>query len=97
MNIPVINRTVLRMHVTAVEAKHPIKFVGLLPRGSAGHVSGDNALDFLAEKKPGLSLLKLCEAEGDLADRIGRPVGIVLLSGLRGREAEEFPKIAEAI
>jgi hypothetical protein len=97
MNIPVINRTVLRMHVAAVEAKHPIKFLGLLPRGSAGHVSEDNALDFLAEKKPGLSLLKLCEAEGDLADRVGRPVGIILLSGLRGREAEDFPKIAEAL
>jgi hypothetical protein len=97
MNVPIINRSILRMHVAAVEAKHPIKIVGLLPRGSAGHVSEENALDFLAEKKAGLSLLGLCEAEGDLADRIGRPVGIVLVSGLRGREAKEFPKIAEAI
>jgi hypothetical protein len=85
------------MHVAAVEAKHPIRIVGLLPRGSAGHVFEDNALDFLAERKPGLSLLGLCEVEGDLADRIGRPVGIVLLSGLTGQEAEEFPKIAESI
>jgi hypothetical protein len=97
MNIPIINRSILRMHAAAIEAKHPIRIVGLLPRGSAGHVFGDDALDFLAEKKPGLSLLSLCEAEGDLADRIGRPVGIVLLSGLQGREAEEFPKLAEAI
>ena len=96
MNIPIIKRSILRMHVAAIEAKHPIRIVGL-PRGSAGHVFGDDALDFLAEKKPGLSLLSLCEAEGDLADRIGRPVGIVLLSGLDGREAEEFPKLAEAI
>ena len=97
MNVPIINRSILRMHVAALEAKHPIKIVGLLPRGSAGHVFEDDALDFLAEKKPGLSLLGLCEAEGDLADRIGRPVGIVLVSGLSGREAEEFPRIAEAI
>src|SRR5271165_2095663 len=97
MNVPIINRSILRMHVAAIEAKHPITIVGLLPRGSAAHVFEDDALDFLAEKKPGLSLLGLCEAEGDLADRIGRPVGIVLVSGLRGREAEEFPKIAEAI
>ena len=85
------------MHVAAIEAKHPIKMIGLLPRGSAGHVFEDDALDFLAERKPGLSLLGLAEAEGELADRLGRPVGIVLVSGLRGREAEEFPRIAEAI
>jgi hypothetical protein len=97
MNIPDVNRSILRMHIAAVEAKHPIKIVGLLPRGSAAHVFEDNALDFLAEKKPGLSLLGLCEAEGDLSDRLGRPVGIVLVSGLRGREAEEFPKIAASI
>jgi predicted nucleotidyltransferase len=97
MNIPVINRSILRTHVAAIEAKHPIKIIGLLPRGSAGHISEDNALDFLADKRPGLSLLGLCEAEGDLAERLGRPVGIVLVSGLQGQEAKEFPRIAEAI
>jgi hypothetical protein len=97
MDVPIINRSMLRTHVAAIEAKHAIKIVGLLPRGSAAHVFDDNALDFLAEKEPGLSLLGLCEAEGELADRIGRPVGIVLLSGLSGREAEEFPKLAETI
>jgi hypothetical protein len=56
-----------------------------------------DAVDFLAEKKPGLSLLGLCEAEGDLSNRLGRPVGIVLISGLSDCEAEEFPKIVEAI
>jgi hypothetical protein len=97
MNRPDINRSILRMHIAAIEAKHPIKMIGLLPRGSAGHVFDDNALDFLAEKRPGLDLWGLCEAEGDLADKLGRPVGIVLVSGLRDREAEEFPKIAEPI
>jgi predicted nucleotidyltransferase len=97
MNIPIINRSILRTHVAAIEAKYPIKIVGLLPRGSAGHVFDDNAIDFLAEKEPGLSLLDLCQAEGDLADRIGRPVGIVLLNGLKRREVEEFPKLAETI
>ena len=97
MNVPLINRSILRMHVEAIEAKHPIKIIGLLPRGSAGHVFEQDALDLLAEKQPGLSLLGLCEAEVDLAERIGRPVGIVLVSGLRGREAQEFPKLVEAI
>src|SRR5262249_39639655 len=97
MNVPIINRSILRMHVAAVEAKHPLRIMGVLPRGSAGHIFADEALEFLAERKPGLSLLGLCGAERDLAERLGRPVGIVLVSGLQGREAEEFPRIAEAV
>jgi hypothetical protein len=97
MSILVIDRSNLRMQVAAIEVKHPIKILGLLPRGAAAHVFEDDALDFLAEKREGLSLLGLCEAECDLSDRLGRPVGIVLVSGLRGREAEEFPRIVEII
>ncbi|CAN0493273.1 unnamed protein product [Phaeothamnion confervicola] len=102
MNAPDISRSILRMHIAAIEAKHPIKILGLLPRGSVGHVFEDDALDFLAEKRPGLSLLGLSllglsGAEIDLADKLGRPVGIVLVSGLQGREAEEFPKVVEAL
>jgi predicted nucleotidyltransferase len=97
MNRPDINRSILRMHVATIEAKYPIKIVGLLPRGSVGHVFEDNALDFLAEKRPGLDLLELVKAEGDLSDLLGRPVGIVLVSGLKGREAEEFPRLVEPV
>lgn len=97
MNVPDINRAILRMHIATIEAKHPIKIIGLLPRGSVGHVFDDNALDFLAEKRPGLDLLGLVEAENDLADLLGRPVGIVLRSGLKDREAEEFPRIVQPV
>jgi hypothetical protein len=97
MNVPDINRSILRMHIASIEAKHPIKFIGMLPRGSAAHVFDENALDFLAEKRPGLSLLGQAQAEVDLSDLLGRPVGIVLRSGLKGREAEEFPGLAEPI
>jgi hypothetical protein len=97
MNAPDINRSILRMHIAAIEAKYPIKILGLLPRGSVGHVFDDNALDFLAEKRPGLSLLGLSGAEVDLAEKLGRPVGIVLVSGLRDREAKEFPRIVEPV
>ena len=62
MNAPLIHRTILKRHVAAVEAKHPIKLLGLLPRGSAAHVFDDDAFDFLAEKRAGLDLLGLCEA-----------------------------------
>jgi predicted nucleotidyltransferase len=97
MNKPDINRSILRMHIAAIEAKHPIKIVGLLPRGAAAHVFDENALDFLAEKRPGLNLLGLAQTEVDLSDLLGRPVGIVLKSGLKGREAEEFPRLVEPI
>jgi predicted nucleotidyltransferase len=97
MNAPDINRNILRYHIATIEAKYPIKIVGLLPRGSVGHVFDDSALDFLAEKRPGLDLLDLAGAEIDLGDLLGRPVGIVLKSGLRDREAEEFPRIVEPV
>jgi hypothetical protein len=97
MNAPDVNRAILHMHIAAIEAKYPIKILGLLPRGSVGHVFDDNALDFLAEKRSGLSLLGLAGAENDLGEKLGRPVGIVLVSGLRDREAIEFPKIAEPV
>ena len=94
---PDIDRSILRVHIAAIEAKHPIKIVGLLPRGCVGHVFDDNALDFLAEKRPGLDLFGLAGAEVELSDLIGLPVGIVLISGLKGREAEVFPRLVEAV
>jgi hypothetical protein len=97
MNAPDINRSILRMHIASIEAKHPIKIVGLLPRGSVGHVFEEDALDFLAEKRPGLDLLGLVKAENDLSDLLGRRAGIVLVSGLKGREAEEFPRLVKPI
>lgn len=97
MYVPEINRATLRAHIAAIEAKHPIKIFGLLPRGSVGHAFEDNAVDFLGKKKPGLDLLRLAGAEIDLSDLVGRPVGIVLVSGLKGREAEEFPRLVEPV
>jgi len=97
MNAPVIPRSILKHHVATIEARHPLRFLGLLPRGAAAHVFDENGLDFLAEKRPGLSLFDLCQAEVDLSDLLGRPVGIVLMSGLRGREAEEFPSLVEPL
>ena len=97
MNVPDINRSILRMHIAAIEAKYPIKIIGLLPRGSAAHIFDDNALDFLAEKRPGLDLLGLSQAQVDLKELLGRPVGIVLVSGLKGQEAVEFPRLVEPV
>ena len=97
MNAPIIHPAILKRHVAAVEAKHPLRVIGVLPRGSVAHVFGDDALDLLAEKRGGLSLLTLAQAECDLAELVGRPVGIVLASGLKGREAAEFPQVVQPL
>jgi hypothetical protein len=97
MNAPVIPRSIIKHHVASIEARYPLEFVGLLPRGSVGHVSGENALEFLARRRGDLSLLDLAQAEIDLSDLLGRPIGIVLVSGLRDREAAEFPEIVEPL
>jgi hypothetical protein len=89
MNIPIANRSVLRMHVAAIEDKHPIKIVGLLPRGSAGHVLEDDALDLLLSLAGG--------AEIALGERLGRPVGIVLAGGLRGEQGERVKASARPL
>ncbi len=96
MNAPLIPRSILRMHVDTIQARYPLRVVGTLPRGSAAHVADPDALDLLAEKRDGLSLLDLCRAEVELGDLLGRPVGLVLASGLRDREAESFPEMAQA-
>lgn len=97
MYVPPIDHDFLRAHVATVEAKYPIKILGILPRGSVGHLFHVMGLDLLAKKKPGLSLLDLCEAEVDLGELIGRPVGIVLVSGLCDREAKELPQLMQPI
>lgn len=94
MNIHHLDRGNLLAHLRAVEQVFPLRFIGILPRGTAVHISGGAALDLLAEKLPGLSLSSLTGAEIDLANRLNRPVGIVLKSELKGREQEEV--LAEA-
>jgi predicted nucleotidyltransferase len=97
MNKNSSTRDHLRRHVAALEAQHPITIIGVLPRGSAAHRVEEDTIDLLAEKRDGLDLFGLASAENALADRIGHPVGIVLRSGLRGREAETFPSIVEPL
>jgi hypothetical protein len=87
MNVHQIDRQKLRDDLREIEEKYPLRFVGLLARGSAPHIFGEDAFDFLAEKRQGLSLLSLTGAELDLADRLGHPVGIVLRSELHGDDA----------
>jgi hypothetical protein len=84
MNVIETDRRSLIRHLDATGKSFHLKFLGLLPRGTAGHVSGDDAVEFLAEKQADISLLDLAGAELDLSERLGRPVAIILDSGLRG-------------
>ena len=87
MNAPDINRSILRMHIAAIEAEVSDQdHRAAAARKRRARLRADIALDFLAEKRPGLDLLGLASAEVDLGDLLGRPVGIVLVSGLQGRE-----------
>ena len=97
MNAPDAYRSILRHHVATIEAKYPLKIVGLLPRGTAVHVRGEDALDFLAKKRLGLSLLGIAQAEVDLAECLQRPVGIVLTSEVRGEEAARLTAAARPL
>jgi hypothetical protein len=90
MNIQQIDRQRFLADLRAIEQQYPLKFVGVLPRGTVGHVSGDDAVELLAEKREGLSLLELAGAEIDLSKLLGRPVAIVLVSGLRGDRGERI-------
>jgi len=86
MNVQNIDRRILLTHLHAVEEEFPLRFVGLLEPGSATHVFGADAINLLAEKHEGLSLLGVAGAEADLSDRLGRPVGIILRSELHGND-----------
>src|SRR5947209_3010737 len=68
MNAPIINRSALLHHIRAIEEKYRLTIAGFLPRGIAAHIDHEKAVDFLADKKPGLSLLDLASAEIDLGD-----------------------------
>lgn len=97
MNAPVLPRSILKLHIKEMEFRFPLKIVGVLPRGAAPHVSGDDALDLLGEGLPGLSYFEIAGAEGALSDLIGRPVGIVMTSELSGAGIQMRPGEVEPL
>jgi predicted nucleotidyltransferase len=80
MNAPLTQSDMLKKHIAVIEARYPLVILGKLPRGEAAHVFSDDALDLLAEKRPGLSYFDVAGAEIDLSVLVGREVGIVLVS-----------------
>jgi hypothetical protein len=97
MNVQQIDRKKFLDHLRAIEKQFPLHFLGLLPRGSAAHVFEHDAIDLLAERRQGLSLFGLAGAEFALGKRLGRPVGIVLVGGLRGDYGERVKASARPL
>ena len=91
MNAPDAYRQILSQHANIVETRYPLKIIGMLPVGSTPHVFGDDALSLLADTRGPLSLFDIAGAEIALSDLLARPVGIVMVSELSGREAVEIP------
>jgi predicted nucleotidyltransferase len=87
MNAPLTQSQILRKHVAAIEARYPLVILGKLPRGEAAHVFSDDALDLLAEKRPGLTYFDVAGAEIELSGLVGREVGIVLVSEYPSKQA----------
>jgi hypothetical protein len=90
VNVHEIDRRILLTHLRAIEERLPLRFVGLLAPGSATHVFGDDAVNFLAEGQPNASLLDVAQAEVELSERLGRPVAIILRSELHGADAQRI-------
>lgn len=88
MNKPVIDRSVLRRHIAAIEAAYPIRILGLLPTELSPRVPLDEGVVFLAQKGERLSLLTMAKAQVELSEKLGRPVAIVLRSGLRAADLD---------
>jgi hypothetical protein len=51
MYVHPIDYAELRKHAATIETKYPIKILGVLPRGSVGHLFAVAGLDVLADKE----------------------------------------------
>src|SRR5262249_11756560 len=78
IDYPKVSKARLRGYLEAIEAKFPIRFLGVIPPEAHLRDAAEPALQLLAEKKEGLSLLELAEAEVELSDQMKRPVAILL-------------------
>jgi hypothetical protein len=97
MNAPFIDRSTLRRHVQVVEARFALTIQAVLPAGTAAQILEPDAVSFLAQAHDGLSLLGLAGAEIALGDALGRPVGIILASGLSEAERQYLIAAAEPL
>ena len=66
-----------------VEARFPIRLVGVFGSAARGELGPDSDVDILAEASPGLTLFKLGEVQLALEAALDRPVDVVFEDALR--------------
>jgi hypothetical protein len=97
MDAPALDRPLIRRHLAEVEKAWPIRFLGVLPPGTMGHVTEADSLTFLADAAMSISLLNLATIEVELSDRFGKPVGVLATSALRGNRDGEIRRSLVAL
>jgi predicted nucleotidyltransferase len=65
-----------------VEARYPIRLVGVFGSAARGDARADSDVDILVEPGPGLSLFKLGAVQVSLEEALRRPVDLVFESNL---------------
>ena len=66
-----------------IEARHPIRLVGIFGSVARGEATAESDVDILAEFRPGLSLYRLGSVMIELEEKLGRPVDIIFEEGLK--------------
>ncbi len=66
-----------------VEARYPIRLIGIFGSVARGDAGPDSDVDLLVEARPGLSLFKLGAVQAVIEEALGRPVDIVFESALK--------------
>lgn len=68
-----------------IEARHPIRLVGIFGSVARDEATAGSDVDILVEYRPGLSFFRLGEVEAELEERLGRPIDLVFESVLNDR------------
>lgn len=75
-----------------IEARYPVRLVGVFGSAARDELRDDSDIDVLADYRPGLSLVKLAALHRALAERLGRNVDIILKDGVKPSVRKQIEK-----
>lgn len=75
-----------------IEARYPVRLVGVFGSAARDELRDDSDIDVLADYRPGLSLVKLGALHRALAERLGRNVDIILKDGVKPSVRKQIEK-----
>jgi predicted nucleotidyltransferase len=85
----------LRQLQTELQARYPIRAIGVFGSYARGEQRPDSDLDLVIDLGPGLTLIDLARIETELAQRLGLPVELAIKDALKPRIEKRI--LAEAI